>query len=119
MNPDVGTLTFFPSHGDLIHAYDINNGQPIFDPIATDGEENTSYRWRGFWILESGGLLHISEHALFYFGEDMAFQWVVRDDFAGWDLGAQDANTVTMEWKDFDGHIESRRYQLSDGMIVD
>ncbi|MEO8528541.1 MAG: hypothetical protein ABI435_05640 [Pseudolysinimonas sp.] len=119
LDTETGRLFFFPSHADLIHAYNINSGQPVFEPVGVDGEEDPRDRWRGVWVLENAGLLCISEYAVFFFTDDLNLAWAVRGDFSGWSVQRSEEDTVTLAYADFGGRSASRRYRLSDGVVVD
>jgi hypothetical protein len=115
LNEEIGRLLFLPYAGELIVAYDLKEGEPVYPPVAIPRNEDRGMRMSIVRVLPGVQALYLTEATLARFSGDCMPMWRADEDFAGWTIEGVTNDEVLLVFGDWTG-AEDRQYRaLSDG----
>lgn len=119
LNDELGRLLFLPYAGELVVAYDLREGEPLYSPLTIPRQADYGLRMAVVRVLPDGGVLHLTESTLAYFSEDCTPVWRQDEDFSGWSIEGVGLDAVHLVAGDWSGNEQRQRRSLVTGGRLD
>ena len=118
LNDELGRLLILPYAGECLIAYDLREGQPIFDPMQFPRSDDRGLRMAAVRVLPNLGAIYLTEGSLACFREDCVPAWRVDGDFAGWSFEGVTPKEVLLVAGDWSGNERRQSRSLEDGRLL-
>jgi hypothetical protein len=115
INEELGRLLFLPYAGELIVAYDLKGGEPVYPPVDIPRHDDRGMRMSIVRVLPGVDALYLTEATLARFGDDCGLLWRVDEDFAGWTIEGVTHDEVLLVSGDWTGREQRQSRGLTDG----
>lgn len=115
LNDELGRLLFLPYAGDLVVAYDLKLGEPIYPGMRIPRQPDHGLRMAAVRLLPGRGVVYLTEMTLACFGEDGNLAWREDEDFAGWIIEGSTLDELYMLAGDWAGNEQRQTRSLADG----
>jgi hypothetical protein len=115
LNEENGRLLFLPYAGELIVAYDLKEGEPVYPPVSIPRAKDRGMRMSTVRLLPGVEVLYMTEATLARFGSNCVPMWRVDEDFAGWTFEGVTNEKVLLLSSDWTGGEERQSRALTDG----
>lgn len=118
LNNEMGRLLFLPYAGELVIAYDLKEGETLYDAVTIPRHSDRGLRMAAVRVLPHDGAVHLTESTLMYFHEDCTLAWRHDDDFAGWTIEGAGPSELHLLVGDWSGREQRQRRSLADGALL-
>jgi hypothetical protein len=115
LNDAAGSLLSLPYAGDLVAAYDLTNGEPMYPPIVLHRNPDRGLRMATVRVIPGRGVVYLTEASLALFGDDCRPVWRKDEDFQGWTIEAQTGDELRLLAGDWAGREQRQARSLLDG----
>jgi hypothetical protein len=115
LNEEMGRLLYLPFAGELIVAYGLKQGEPLYPPVVIPRDDDRGMRMSIVRVLFGIDALYLTEATLARFSDDCTLLWRVDEDFAGWTVEGVTHDEVLLVSGDWTGREERQSRALSDG----
>lgn len=118
LNEAKGRLLFLPYAGEIVVGFNLADGTELFPPMTIPRDQDAGMRIADVRLVDIGGILHLSEASLSYFGEDLLLSWRCDEDFMGWTFEGVSHREIRLAAGDWKGREKCQIRSLDSGQRV-
>jgi len=119
LSDEPGRLLFLPYAGELVVAYDLKQGEPVYPLVSIPRNPDRGLRMAVVRVFPDLGAIFLTEATLACFREDCTIAWRHDEDFAGWTIEGITLQGLHLIAGDWAGREQCQTRSLVDGNRLD